>query len=213
MTTNVLHEEGRAGVNISSAAEIANYTFDGGSYRTTLWRVELSNIVGGQDYILIAKIGGDEFAPRSLTRVEAGNTTAVMQCRHFIIKPGDVLTLELIGNPSDTNITVVTRLIDATPITLSEIYGGGDVLVDHNYGGDDVLRYRQANGQGIDNAIIQVFLASEYNAGKRVPLVETRTNVNGRWVRPVMLDPGEYMLLYYKQGDFGPDEHLLTVEA
>lgn len=92
--------------------------------------------------------------------------------------------------------------------------GSGAVPVDHNYGGSDNYRYTTSNGVGIDNAVVNVYLLSDYNAGNRgLDFVKgsTITDVNGRWERPINLDPGSYMLYFYKQQAFGPDVALLVV--
>jgi len=39
----------------------------------------------------------------------------------------------------------------------------------------------------------------------------SRTDIDGRWVRPVTLDPAEYVVYFYKPQAFGPDAVPLTV--
>jgi len=88
------------------------------------------------------------------------------------------------------------------------------VSVDHNYGSDDALAYAAANGAGIDNATIWAFTQSDWEAGNRTAayaVARSVTTLLGRWVTPMMLDPGNYVLLYFKQGYYGPDYKSLTV--
>ena len=102
-----------------------------------------------------------------------------------------------------------------TNAPVGDIAGDGSVLVDHDYGDTDALAYKTSEGAGIDNAVVQAFVAADYTAGLRSSeyvVGETKTNSTGRWVRALALDPGNYVLIYYKQGQFGPDRHDLTVE-
>lgn len=92
--------------------------------------------------------------------------------------------------------------------------GIGTVPVNHDYGGTDNYTYQTAAGAGIGGATIVVYLAADYNAGNRSSAFHqavAMTDNSGRWRRSVMLDPGDYTLLYYKTGEFGPDLVGLTV--
>jgi hypothetical protein len=147
----------------------------------------------------------------------SGQTKGILQGRTITIEPGDVLTVAVVGQPGDTAVNVTAALFDGTPIRtedLDGIIGSGSVEVDHDYGGADTYRYVTQNGVGIDDAIINIYLASDFNAGKRgVDFIKasSRTDINGRWVRPVMLDPETYVVYFYKQLAFGPDTAPLTV--
>jgi hypothetical protein len=108
---------------------------------------------------------------------------------------------------------------DVTPIRkteFDEITGQKPttVAVDHNYGGADRYSYETADGRGIDNATVIAYLKSDFDAGRRgsnYHQAVTQTDVQGHWVRPMLLDPATYVLYYYKQGEFGPDTAELTV--
>lgn len=92
--------------------------------------------------------------------------------------------------------------------------GRGVVAVDHDYGGPDALAYRTEDGRGVDNAVIQAFLKTDYDAGRRdYRYIQgtTSTNVYGRWVAPLMLDPAEYTLVFFKQGSYSPTITNITV--
>ena len=94
--------------------------------------------------------------------------------------------------------------------------GSGAVTVNHDYGGTDALRYVKPNGMGIDDATIQAFLKTDFDANNRslaYIVAETATDVYGRWSRDMKLDPAVYTLVCYKQGEFGPDTRTLTVTA
>ena len=58
------------------------------------------------------------------------------------------------------------------------------------------------------------YLKTDYNAGRRGKEYHqgvSRTDVQGHWERPMLLDPATYVLYYYKQGAFGPDTAEVTV--
>lgn len=87
-------------------------------------------------------------------------------------------------------------------------FGLGAILVDHNYGGPDNLRYTDPSGVPIDNARIYIYLKSDYDAGRTgIEYLKgcSETDVNGRWKRAVMLDPEIYSIVFFKQGEYGPD--------
>jgi len=99
-------------------------------------------------------------------------------------------------------------------ILFEQILGSGAILINHNYGGEDNLRYVAPNGLGIDNATIHIFLKEDYDAGKRgrgYIIAETTTDADGRWVRDVALDEGEYAVVFFKQGIYAPSVTYITV--
>jgi hypothetical protein len=98
---------------------------------------------------------------------------------------------------------------------LGSVIGTGDIAVDHNYGGTDNLSYQTASGQGIADAVIEVFTQTDWDLGNRHPsyaVALSRSMADrGRWVRQVMLDAGNYMLRYSKAQAYGPDLKDLVV--
>lgn len=72
--------------------------------------------------------------------------------------------------------------------------GAGEIPVDHHTGGTDAMRYL-LSGQPADNVTIRAYLKSDYDAGTRVVRGTTRTGPDGRWLAPLMLDPGTYYLI------------------
>ncbi len=113
------------------------------------------------------------------------------------------------GRSSTPNV-----IIPPVRVVFEQLLGSGAILVNHNYGGTDNLRYVAPNGVGIDNATIQVFVKSDYDAGKRgrgYIIAESVTGTDGRWVRDVALDPGEYTVVFFKQGLYSPTVTNITV--
>ena len=92
--------------------------------------------------------------------------------------------------------------------------GFGSVAVNHDYGGADTLAYQTAAGAGVEDATVQAFLTTDYDAGNRTSAFmrgATRTTTFGRWERDIMLDPGDYTIVCFKQGEYGPDTAEITV--
>jgi hypothetical protein len=115
------------------------------------------------------------------------------------------------ANPSDTWLSELISNNDS---------GGGEdcdfchVSVDHDYGGTNNLTYQTEDGAGVYRATIYIYLRSDYDAGRRdtdFVIDSATTDVDGHWERPVLLDPGEYVLLFFKRGRFGPSLKYITV--
>ena len=101
------------------------------------------------------------------------------------------------------------------------VEGCGAVLVDHNYGGEDNLIYTTSDGCAITGADVYIFTKTVFDAtGLSTPktnaIGHTTTRVNGRWTTSFNLDPGHYVVLFEKPGEFGPDSvpvHVVPVSA
>jgi len=97
------------------------------------------------------------------------------------------------------------------------ILGCGSVVVDHDYAGTDSLIYTTAAGCAVTGADVYVFTKAVFDAhgagvARTLAAAKTKTRVNGRWLQSLQLDPGDYVILYEKPGEYGPDTHELTVE-
>ena len=97
------------------------------------------------------------------------------------------------------------------------IEGCGAVVVDQDYLGPDSLIYQTENGCTIAGADIYVFTADRFAADgtgtpREAAVAKTETRVNGRWTNSLRLNPGNYVLLYEKIGEYGPNTVALTVE-
>jgi hypothetical protein len=83
--------------------------------------------------------------------------------------------------------------------------GEGSVRVDHDYGGVDSYRLLDTTTSSpIDNAYIYAYTAFDYDNGNYVRPDAIRgitwTDVNGRWVNALWLDPGDYRLVIRAPG-------------
>jgi hypothetical protein len=214
-----LDRETKTGLNISAEVEVLSFTHAGSLPIQAVARVDLGSTGGflsgvGGLYIASAYVGGTEIVPIGEIVVPAGKTKCIVVSKHIPISPGETLSLRVQGQSADTLVNTVATLQDATPLRTSDLYGGGSVQIDHNYGGADALAYRFADGSGVIGADVLAYVRSDYDAGSRGHtnvVARTMTMSAGRWARPLLLTPGDYKLVLYKPGQAGPDEHNLTV--
>lgn len=87
------------------------------------------------------------------------------------------------------------------------------VKVDHDYGEPDALRFVTQAGVGIPDAEIHVYYQTEYEQGSREsPLYVVKTRADGRWDRPLLLEPGlSYVLLFVKTSAYASDPVTILV--
>jgi len=113
----------------------------------------------------------------------------------------------------------VTGAPPVTPVYIRPIAGTGSVLVDHNYGGPDALAYHNGAGCPIEGATVYVFPAAAYAAAqpsfpaRTTAIARANTAGSGRWDTGLQLNPGNYVLLFERVGDYGPDVQAVTVTA
>lgn len=95
--------------------------------------------------------------------------------------------------------------------------GCGNIVVDHNYGGADKLAYVDATHDPVVGATVYVFTKAAYDAAypalpnRALAVARTTTTANGRWTIALLLNAGDYALLYEKPGEYGPDMQFITV--
>lgn len=104
----------------------------------------------------------------------------------------------------------------ARPGPVLPIEGCGAVLVDQNYGGPDNLIYAAEDGCAITGATIHIFKQADFaepgvTIDRALAVARTFTTANGRWTQSLRLDAGDYVILYEKLGEYGPDMVNLTV--
>lgn len=206
----------KTGIDISSEAEVLSYLCP--IARNIIFRVSLGGpgqlIVGGGDYIVRIYASGVRMVPENTIAVPTGVTKALVSSRPVYVDAGETVSIRIVGRPGDTVVTVGCIASDATPASVTDFSGSGSVTVDHDYGGTDNLAYKTSEGVGIDNAEIFVYLKADYDANLRTPdkaKARTTTNVSGRWTRALLLDPAAYVLVYFKEGAYGPTALELTV--
>lgn len=115
-----------------------------------------------------------------------------------------VYALEVGGEPEERNGPVLPAL------------GCAANSVDHNYGGMDELAYVTDAGLPIVGAAVYLFSKAAYDAAginiaRDSALFKTATRANGRWAESFNVADGQYVLLYEKLGEYGPDVKPITV--
>lgn len=214
-----LDRETRTSVNIATEAEVLNFV-NSGQAREVVARVKLGTagqpIAGNGPYTIRIYIDGVRAVPESPVSVPAGVTQAIAVSRPVMVDEDEVISVRVLGAAGDTAVTLTAILRDATAVTQTDLTGEGATQVDHNYGGADNLAYKTAGNVGIVGADIRVYTTDDYDAGNTANenvVARTTTTTGGRWSRPVMLESGEYTLVYYKQspGGYGPDTTTITV--
>jgi hypothetical protein len=149
----------------------------------------------------------------TLTAIGGGRYFADL-ARTVVANPGDEIETQYASINTATCPGDSALVVNYDPFSGAFDVGEGSVLVDHNFGAPDALAYVDSHGNGIEAASIRCYLAADYNLGNYSSdfvVASTQTNFNGEWVHPMMLDPANYTLIYFKQGDFGPDRRDITV--
>lgn len=87
------------------------------------------------------------------------------------------------------------------------------VKVDHNFGAIDALQFVTESGAAIPDAEVRLFRRPDFEAGRRdVPLYVVQTRADGRWTRPVYLEPGmDYTLIFDKPAAYISQATHITV--
>jgi hypothetical protein len=205
-------------LDISSEAEILAYTFTGQEPREVMIRADLGDnsapIAGGSIYRLNAYINGVLITPSSDVNVPTGTTRTIVVSRPLPVSTDDLLSVRAIGGGADTSVNTVASLRDVSPVTINEVQGNGPIVVDHNYGGTDALRYTTSLGAGVDQAVILAYLTSDYDDNKRgnaFVVAKSFTTTDGRWGHPIQLDPADYTIIFTRPGLYGPDRRDVSV--
>lgn len=87
------------------------------------------------------------------------------------------------------------------------------VAVDHNYGGQDALRFVTESGMGIPDADVRVYTKPDFDAGRfATPVYVVQTDDQGRWRRPAYLTVGmDYVILMEKRSAYVSQPTQITV--
>lgn len=103
------------------------------------------------------------------------------------------------GTNLQTLGTATAAILAAIAGTLEE--GTGDIIVDHNTGGEGNLRYTLAGGQGVEADVV-AYLSSEYTADPTTAVRrgKTRTDSDGDWIKPMRLYASIYKFVFDAPG-------------
>lgn len=86
--------------------------------------------------------------------------------------------------------------------------GKGCIKVNHDYPTNNNLTYQTGNCCGIAGATILAFTKVDWDNSLRTSQhakATAQTGANGWWVWDMKLDPGDYVLVFEKSGEYGPD--------
>lgn len=214
-----LDNETKTNINISSEIEVLNYVYPGPNPREVIARVTIGDAVNslsgvGGNYTVNVYLDDVVVSPSSTIVVSSGLDSTVVISKSIPIDVGDEVSIRVIGLIGDTSVNTIATLRDATPIVINDVTGDGSVPVDEDYGGTDELAYETAGGAGVADATILVYLTDDYDNGDRGDefiVAKTTTISGGRWAFALNLDPGDYTLIYYRTGAYGPDRKDITV--
>lgn len=121
----------------------------------------------------------------------------------------EVDTVQVEGVDATDAINAAADSLEAIRIQGDAAWGGGgagNTPVNHDTGGAGALKYVDGDGAGIEGAIIQAYVKSEYDAGTFTVRGQTTTKADGTWTANLMLNEGvAYTLVFYKPGAFGPN--------
>lgn len=97
------------------------------------------------------------------------------------------------------------------------VLGTGCIVVTDQYNGAD-LSYKTAENAPVNDAKVCAFTKKVYDEAtpqfppRHFASAITTTDANGRWTSNMQLNPGEYVLLYEKHHEYGPDNRALIVQ-
>lgn len=81
----------------------------------------------------------------------------------------------------------------------------GPIPINQDTGGTDNLRYVDESGNGVGDANILVYLATDWPANPSAVQATAMTGPDGRWLAPAFVQSGTYVAVFTKLGVDGPD--------
>jgi len=83
--------------------------------------------------------------------------------------------------------------------------GNGPIAINQNTGGTDNLRYIDSTGNGVEDANVMIYLATDWPAQPTRVQAAATTGPDGRWLSPAFAQSGTYVAVFSKIGADGPD--------
>jgi hypothetical protein len=192
-------------VDISTEQDLLSFTYLGASPVEVIVRVDLTELSGdGGTYVMHAYIDDVLVVPDSLVSVSAGVPSVIMTSRSIPLDSGDVLKVAVVGQGGDTSVDSVVSVRSATPATISDLTGIGQIVIDEDYGGANNLQvFDPVNTIAVGGAKILIFLKADYDnnlRGDEHIRAQSLSLVDGSWANPARLDPETYIVLVEKAG-------------
>lgn len=116
-----------------------------------------------------------------------------------VFEVGPIPATDTSGNALATAAALATL---ASEVTGS---GAGPIAINQNTGGADNLRYVNSNGQGIGDANILIYLATDWPGNPGNVQAAAVTGPDGRWLAPAFVSHGTYVAVFTRIGLDGPD--------
>jgi hypothetical protein len=109
----------------------------------------------------------------------------------------------LLSTDPQTGVTIptVTNLTNSP----SGNSGSGPIPINQNTGGTDNLRYVDSSGNGVEDAQVLIYLATDWPANPQNVQASAVTGPDGRWLSPAYVNHGTYVAVFTKIGADGPD--------
>jgi hypothetical protein len=83
--------------------------------------------------------------------------------------------------------------------------GNGPIAINQNTGGTDNLRYVDSTGNGVEDANVMIYLATDWPTQPTRVQANATTGADGRWLSPAFVQSGTYVAVFAKIGADGPD--------
>jgi len=103
-TTNTTHD-------ISVEAEILSTRFTGTEPQVAIARIDMQDAIA--DVLYKARIYIEEQVISPDVTIRAISDKTILQSRHFIVNPGDLISIRILGSAADTGITLSAYLMTA----------------------------------------------------------------------------------------------------
>jgi hypothetical protein len=106
---------------------------------------------------------------------------------------------------------------ELSPVSTTRSGGGsgggtGPIAINQNTGGTDNLRYVDSSGNGVGDADVLIYLATDWPSQPTRVQASIKTGPDGRWLSPAFVQSGTYVAVFSKIGADGPDvSHPFTV--
>jgi hypothetical protein len=205
--------QAKTGISIVTDYEIAN-VLKGQPVPTELAGiVTLSGLASASGTYTLYVVLSDVRVYPSLSAVKPSNVTSLkFNIARVIVDPNERIKLFAVGQGADTSVDSLVKLYDVNS-DRTGVLGYGTEYVDHNYGGADNLSYLDGS-IGVNDGKVRVYTKASWDLNRRsrdYVLAEVTTDYDGRWSNAVLLNPGEYVLLYHKTGAYHPSTRELVV--
>jgi len=119
--------------------------------------------------------------------------------------PADILATPAHLLATDSNGAVTIGSLSSTALAAITGAGSGPIPINQNTGGTDNLRYIDSSGNGVADASILIYNATDWPANPSQIQATAVTGPDGRWLAPAFVAHGTFVAVFTKPGADGPD--------